>query len=515
KETSEEVKQAEEAAQTEEAAADKTEETQNETGESQGTAEEVTGEAIEESTGAGIETEGQTGTEDPQQTGSEENPAPAEEGQNEDVTQNDNEGSAQNSEDPVQNDEKAPAQDGEGAEDNNEDPQVTSGQSEEVNKPAEGSEDQNSQAAEQGEPKADEPEAPQQPAEEQKPEEGTESQQTGEAPAEAPQQPAEGQTETAPQQSQPETTVSEEDQAVIDQLKAEFGMTEEEIAAELDEGKTLADILDHEEKSAAAEALKKAEEAKRQPADQRYADNQGNVLIEGWLPGNLAVEFEQLGLEKAEEPAEPVQGVKGGKTLKAAKSPAKAAAAEEPAEKTWKDLGYYDIKLVDFDTNEPFYVPEDNATITLKGLTLTGGDLRVLHILDSAEAIAKADAVTMPVTDFAALTEDDLRTSVAAAAQFDGAEAEDVDYVYVEMLDVLEQGDDWIKFETGSFSIYVVMGEEAIIPRITLEFYNDFNDKPEKPIDVMYIKEADTREDLDTIVYDPGAGKIPTGKVFR
>lgn len=503
KEEAEEVKQTEEAVQTEEAAAEKTEETQNETVESQGAAEEVTGEANEESTGAGIETEGQTGTEDPQQNGSEENPAPAEEGQNEEVTQNDNEGSAQNSEDLVQNDEKAPAQDGEGAEDNNEDPQVTSGQSEEVNKPAEGSEDQNSQAAEQGETKTDEPEAPQQPAEEQKPEEGTESQQTGEAPAE-------GQTETAPQQSQPETTVSEEDQAVIDQLKAEFGMTEEEIAAELDEGKTLAEILDHEEKSAAAEALKKAEEAKRQPADQRYADNQGNVLIEGWLPGNLAVEFEQLGLEKAEESAEPVQDVKGGKTLKAAKSPAKAAAAEEPAEKTWKDLGYYDIKLVDFDTNEPFYVPEDNATITLKGLTLTGGDLRVLHILDSAEAIAKADAVTMPVTDFAALTEDDLRTSIAAAAQFDGAEAEDVDYVYVETLDVLEQGDDWIKFATGSFSIYVVV-DTGTNARVHLTFM-----VADEPIAEIDVKQPDTvnEDNYATVLYDPGVGDVGD-KLFK
>ncbi|MBQ6261091.1 MAG: InlB B-repeat-containing protein [Firmicutes bacterium] len=292
-------------------------------------------------------------------------------------------------------------------------------------------------------------------------------------------------------------------------------MTEEEIAAELDEGKTLAEILDHEEKSAAAEALKKAEEAKRQPADQRYADNQGNVLIEGWLPGNLAVEFEQLGLEKAEEPAEPV---KGGKTLKAAKSPAKAAAAEEPAEKTWKDLGYYDIKLVDFDTNEPFYVPEDNATITLKGLTLTGGDLRVLHILDSAEAITKADAVTMPVTDFAALTEDDLRTSVAAAAQFDGAETEDVDHVYVEMLDA-EPGDEEgsVIFETGSFSIYLIQEEEGgdiVTPRRKYNFEVPVRDENGEPtgeyepyefintggyyVTYQYIKTGDSLEDVGT-----------------
>ena len=64
-----------------------------------------------------------------------------------------------------------------------------------------------------------------------------------------------------------------------------------------------------------------------------------------------------------------------------------------------------------------------------------------------------------------------------------------------------------VEFDAKDFSVYVVV--ETIVPRLTVHFKNS-----DTEIASMIIKEADA-EEVATIIYDPGAGTIPTGQVFK
>ena len=63
-------------------------------------------------------------------------------------------------------------------------------------------------------------------------------------------------------------------------------------------------------------------------------------------------------------------------------------------------------------------------------------------------------------------------------------------------------------FETKDFSVYVVV--ETVVPRLTVKFMNGTTE-----IASMIIKAADTAEEVETIIYDPGTGSIPAGQVFK
>ena len=66
-------------------------------------------------------------------------------------------------------------------------------------------------------------------------------------------------------------------------------------------------------------------------------------------------------------------------------------------------------------------------------------------------------------------------------------------------------------FEADNFSVYAVIGSpEPIVPRITVIFMNGSDE-----IARMYVKDDDTANDLKTILYDPGAGTVPAGQVFK
>ena len=67
---------------------------------------------------------------------------------------------------------------------------------------------------------------------------------------------------------------------------------------------------------------------------------------------------------------------------------------------------------------------------------------------------------------------------------------------------------DEVAFEAVKFSVYAVIGN--VVPRLTVKFMNG-----ETEIDHMFIKGDDTEEQVDKIIFDPGAGTIPSGQVFK
>ena len=76
---------------------------------------------------------------------------------------------------------------------------------------------------------------------------------------------------------------------------------------------------------------------------------------------------------------------------------------------------------------------------------------------------------------------------------------------------------DEVSFETGSFSIYAVVGttEQPIAEsRMTLNFYKSKDDS--EPIATVYVKNSDDDDvDLEKIIYDPGAGNLSSGQLFK
>lgn len=74
-----------------------------------------------------------------------------------------------------------------------------------------------------------------------------------------------------------------------------------------------------------------------------------------------------------------------------------------------------------------------------------------------------------------------------------------------------------ISFEADGFSIYAVVGTSEIVEdesRMTLNFYNLKNSS--EPIATVYVKnDDDTDKELEQIIYDPGAGTIQPGYLFK
>ena len=77
-----------------------------------------------------------------------------------------------------------------------------------------------------------------------------------------------------------------------------------------------------------------------------------------------------------------------------------------------------------------------------------------------------------------------------------------------EVIDTADTSEKAVVFEADSFSVYVVI--DFVVPRLTLTFMSGG-----EAIAEMIIKGSDTADEVDTIIYDPGAGEIPEGQVFK
>ena len=101
------------------------------------------------------------------------------------------------------------------------------------------------------------------------------------------------------------------------------------------------------------------------------------------------------------------------------------------------------------------------------------------------------------------------KTPISAEVQAKTVNAETDD---IEILEVEPEEDGTVTFETSSFSIYAVVGEgdEGDYARMNLHFMNG-----DEEVAMMIVKNGDTREELEHIIYDPGVGTIPEGTIFK
>ncbi len=67
---------------------------------------------------------------------------------------------------------------------------------------------------------------------------------------------------------------------------------------------------------------------------------------------------------------------------------------------------------------------------------------------------------------------------------------------------------DQIAINAKDFSVYAVV--ETEVPRLTVNFVNNGT-----TVATMYVKEDDTAAEVEQILYDPGAGTVPEGQVFK
>ena len=141
----------------------------------------------------------------------------------------------------------------------------------------------------------------------------------------------------------------------------------------------------------------------------------------------------------------------------------------------------FDIKIVDKDDPNIRYQPAEGKTV----------DVRIE--MDDVE-----DGKDLSVVHFA-----------------DGSETGDV-------VDSVEVDGNSVNFEAEGFSVYaVVEGSTDENARMKVEFWNtaiaddpETEENDERLIATMYVKNKDTSEELEYILYDPGAGTLTSGELF-
>ena len=101
------------------------------------------------------------------------------------------------------------------------------------------------------------------------------------------------------------------------------------------------------------------------------------------------------------------------------------------------------------------------------------------------------------------------KTPISAEVQAKTVNAETDD---IEILEVEPEEDGTVTFETSSFSIYAVVGEgnTGDYARMNLHFMNG-----ETNVATVIVKNSDTLEELEDIIYDPGAGTMHEGEIFK
>ena len=131
----------------------------------------------------------------------------------------------------------------------------------------------------------------------------------------------------------------------------------------------------------------------------------------------------------------------------------------------------FDIKIVDKDDQNVKYQPAEGSTVNVR--------------IELADA---EDGINLSVVHFA---DDEDLGKVVTGTSMDGQAVE---------------------FATEGFSVYAVVDEEDASnhARMALHFMNGATE-----VALMYVKNSDSREELDRIIYDPGVGDIPAGNIFK
>ncbi|MBR2555827.1 MAG: InlB B-repeat-containing protein, partial [Aeriscardovia sp.] len=78
----------------------------------------------------------------------------------------------------------------------------------------------------------------------------------------------------------------------------------------------------------------------------------------------------------------------------------------------------------------------------------------------------------------------------------------------VEVMQDVDSNGTESKFAAEHFSVYAVV--VTVVPRLTVTFKNGDTD-----LETMYVKASDTASEVETILFDPGAGSVPSGQIFK
>ena len=146
------------------------------------------------------------------------------------------------------------------------------------------------------------------------------------------------------------------------------------------------------------------------------------------------------------------------------------------------------VTLDDVDVNGTVLAAAD-ITFLYGGNEVEPKDGAAVSVTIQSAEIAKADADTLSVVHV------DDNNEVTPVAESD-----------------VQVQDDQVVFDASEFSVYAVVTTGSTDPeaRATVNFYG----KDKALVSTVYVKNSDTLEELETIVYDPGAGTLAENDMF-
>ena len=185
------------------------------------------------------------------------------------------------------------------------------------------------------------------------------------------------------------------------------------------------------------------------------------------------------------------------------------------------DGNTYEV-IVDYDENagipenaklEVSEVTEDNRKYaeyveqTAEAIDTRTIDLEYVKLLDISIVSENGSKITLnaPVNVQIKLLDKEQAESTTQVVHFEGEEENPV------VMESNVRGDS-VNFSTDGFSIYAVVDEGSTgeYARMNLHFMNGTTE-----VAKMIVKNGDTREELNTIIYDPGVGNISEGTIFK
>ena len=156
-----------------------------------------------------------------------------------------------------------------------------------------------------------------------------------------------------------------------------------------------------------------------------------------------------------------------------------------------------------------------------EGTTVTVEPVKLSSIIDAIEEAAGEDAKVVKAVDITFRDKDgkEIEPKKQVSVNMTNSEFGKLNEPKVYHIDddgVAEQVDDkkvgtyknQIAVNTKDFSVYAVV--ETVVPRLTVNFVSG-----DETIATMYVKGDDTAVEVEAILYDPGAGDVPTGQVFK
>lgn len=257
---------------------------------------------------------------------------------------------------------------------------------------------------------------------------------------------------------------------------------------------------------------KAAEEAPSTVSD-RFIRS-GDVSVQGMLPRGTLLKAKTVDNPFALNPEEfHVASLKGASFVNGI-SP--APVTDEPAVpdeseiltySTLNYIGFYDISLYKGGADVQ---PDGSAEVVIRNIDLSGtsGNVKVIHILDSEDAIRDAQkrgtAIWVNDTRF-------VKSFAEEAALAESVTGKAGIVIIEELAANVNDARDQISFRTNSFSIYGIVDTQDDA-RLNVIFKN--GDTEISSVMITSVQAANQNA-LDSIIYDPGTGTLAQGELFR